>query len=73
MPVEGCNIELTDAQIVGRSGVWGTLGFEAFGDLDRVPTNLTLTILPEMPVLARVVASGAFLNYPAWLLAKQVN
>jgi hypothetical protein len=53
--------------------VWGTLGFEAFGDLDRVPTNLTLTILPEMPVLARVVASGAFLNYPAWLLAKQVN
>jgi hypothetical protein len=73
MPVEGCNIELTDAQIVGCSGVWGTLGFEAFGDLDRVPTNLTLTILPEMPGLARVVASGAFLNYPAWLLAKQVN
>jgi len=72
MPVEGCNIELTDAQIVARSGVWGTLAFEAFGDLDRVPTNLTLTILPEMPVLARVVASGAFLNYQAWLLAKQV-
>jgi hypothetical protein len=51
--------------------VWWTLGFEAFGDFDSVPMNLTLTVLPEKAVLERVVASGAFLSYPAWLLARR--
>jgi hypothetical protein len=57
-------------QIAGHSVVWWTLGFEAFGDLDTVPTNLSLTLLPEKPLLARVIASGVFLSYPAWLLAR---
>jgi hypothetical protein len=70
LPVQGCNVELTEVQIGGHAGVWWTLGFEAFGDLDSVPTNLTLTLLPEKPVLVRVVASGAFLSYPTWLLAR---
>jgi hypothetical protein len=70
LPVQGCNVEFTEVQIAGHSGVWWTLGFEAFGDLDSVPTNLTLTVLPEKPVLVRIVASGAFLSYPAWLRAR---
>jgi hypothetical protein len=36
-----------------------------------VPMNLTLTLMPEKPVLERIVASGAFLSYPAWLLARR--
>ena len=51
LPVQGCNVELTEVQMAGHSGMWWTLGFEAFGDLDSVSTNLTLTLLPEKPVL----------------------
>ena len=71
LPVQGCNVELTEVQMAGHSGMWWTLGFEAFGDLDSVPTNLTLTVLPEKAVLERIVVSGAFLNYPTWLLARR--
>jgi hypothetical protein len=67
LPVQGCNVELTEAQMAGHSGMWWTLRFEAFGDLDSVPTNLTLTVLPEKPALIRIVTSGEFLSYPAWL------
>jgi hypothetical protein len=73
MPVQGCNIELTEAQILGHSGRWGTLAFEAFGDLESVPANLTLTVLPDKPVLLRTMVSGEFLNYPAWLLARRAD
>lgn len=70
LPVQGCNVELTEVSIPGRSDVWWTLGFEAFGDLDTVPINLTRVMLPERSVLASMVSSGAFLSYPGWLLAR---
>ena len=38
--------------------------------MSLVPASLTLTLLPEKPVLVRVMASGAFLSYPTWLLAR---
>ena len=66
-PPKDANVELTEVGMAGHAGRWWTLGFEAFGDLDGVPTNLTLTVLPEKPLLLRVVGSGAFLSYPAWL------
>jgi hypothetical protein len=69
LPAQGCNVELTDVQMPGQTGAWWTLGFEAFGDLDSVSANLTLTFLPEKPALARIVASGDFLSYPAWFQA----
>ena len=69
LPAQGCNVELTDVQMPGHAGAWWTLGFEAFGDLDSVSANLTLTVLPEKPALVRIVASGEFLSYPAWLQA----
>jgi hypothetical protein len=71
LPLQGCNVELAEVQIGGHAGAWWTLGFEAFGELDSVPMNLTLTLMPEEPVLERIVASGAFLSYPAWLLARR--
>jgi len=70
MPVQGCNVELTEVNMLGRSGMWWTLGFEAFGDFDAVPVNLTRAILPESAALAGIVSSGAFLSYPAWLSAR---
>jgi hypothetical protein len=66
-PAQGCNVELTEVAMAGHAGRWWTLGFEAFGDLDTVPINLTLTVLPEKPLLLRIIGSGAFLSYPAWL------
>jgi hypothetical protein len=71
LPVEGCNVELTEVQIAGHFGTWWTLGLETFGDLESVSTNLTLVASPDKPVLVCVVASGAFLSYPAWLLARK--
>jgi hypothetical protein len=71
MPAQGCNVEWTEVEMAGLPGVWWTLGFEAFGDFDNVSMNLTLTVLREKAVLEKVVASGAFLSYPAWLLARR--
>jgi len=66
-PPKDANVELTEVGMAGHAGRWWTLGFEAFGDLDGVPTSLTLTVLPEKPLLLRIMGSGAFLSYPAWL------
>ena len=73
LPAQGCNVELTEVVMAGHAGRWWTLGFEAFGNLDSVPTNLTLTVLPEKPLLLRIIGSGAFLNYPAWLRARRME
>ena len=73
LPAQGCNVELTEVVVAGHAGRWWTLGFEAFGDLDSVPTNLTLTVLPEKPLLLRIMGSGAFLSYPAWLRARRTE
>jgi hypothetical protein len=70
LPVQGCNVELTEARISGRSDVWWTLGFEAFGALDTVPINLARAIAPDGAILAGIVSSGALLSYPAWLAAR---
>jgi hypothetical protein len=70
MPVQGCNVELTEVRGPHRSDVWWTLGFEAFGDLDAAPINLTRVVLPESSVLAGIVAFGALLSYPGWLSAR---
>jgi len=56
--------------MLGRSDVWWTLGFEAFGDLDTVPINLTRVMLPEISIWAGTVSSGALLSYPGWLFAR---
>jgi len=69
-PVHGCNVELTEVRILGRSDLWWTLGFEAFGDFDTVPINLARAVLPDGTALSGLVSSGALLSYPAWLSAR---
>ena len=73
LPAEGCNVELTEIEMAGHAGKWWTLGYESFGDFENVPTNLTLTVLPEKPFLLRTIGSGAFLSYPAWLRARRME
>lgn len=67
MPAVGCNLELTEVGVDGRSAPWWTLGFEAFGDLQSAPEALAET-------LAFLQANGPFpplrgerLSYPEWL------
>jgi hypothetical protein len=70
LPNQGCNAELTEVKIENRSDIWWTLGFEAFGDLETVPTNLTRGLLPDATALINIVSSGALLSYPEWLMAR---
>ena len=35
LPIQGCDVELTEVQIMSQAGTWWTLGFEAFGDIAR--------------------------------------
>jgi len=70
LPVQGCNVELSEVKISGRADVWWTLGFEAFGELDSVVINLTRVIVPDSAILAGMVSSGSLSSYPAWLSAR---
>jgi hypothetical protein len=66
--MQGCDVKLTEVKIVNQSGMWWTLAFEAFGDIDTVPANLTLVLLPDKPFLARTIGAGALMSYPNWLV-----
>ena len=73
LPEEGCNLELTEVSVAERPGTWGTLGFEAFGSLERVEINLERAIghvlgtgVPEFP-------RGVEQSYPVWIRARKVG
>jgi hypothetical protein len=70
LPIQSCDVELTEVQIMSQVGTWWTLGFEAFGDIDAAPANLTLVLLPDKPLLARNIGTGALMSYPAWLVTR---
>lgn len=70
LPDEGCNLELTEVSIVGRTATWATLGFEAFGSTDRVEANLERALehllgtgVPDFP-------RGTEQSYPGWIHAR---
>ena len=63
---EGCNLTLTEVQIVGAAGQWWTFCFEAFGDLELAPINLQAAAEYAMST-SLLQHNGAFLSYPAWL------
>lgn len=69
LPKEGCLFELTDL-IVGKQKYW-TLGFEAFGVVDRlsayvVETAQRVFAVEDCPQPLRL---GASLSYPAWIMS----
>ncbi len=65
-PASGCNVEMT-AIAVQEGCLWWSLGFEAFGPIDRLNANLTAAaaVLAER----RPPELGAALraSYPLWL------
>lgn len=65
---DGCSVEIT--ALIVQSGEWWSLGFEAFGDEDRLADALTATaeaFFAGAPVLGEVLAGDASCGYPGWL------
>jgi len=60
----GCNVELTRVVLPDQGETWWTLGFEAFGGLDRVCRLLAQTLRTRPPPCADPEHE---LSYPAWL------
>lgn len=60
----GCNVELTRVVAPDHGDVWWTLGYEAFGGLDRVCDVLARTLRTRPPPCA---SPETELSYPAWL------
>ncbi len=66
LPDRGCNVELTEVTLPGGE-VWWTLGFEAFGTLQTVESDLrsvSSTLAARQPPQ---FGSGLLASYPAWL------
>lgn len=68
-PACGCGWELARISIIGRSGIWWTLAYEAFGAgknlKDTLFTVIAYTMGSAPPSLQIEVSSG----YPAWIYA----
>lgn len=66
-PDQGCYVEFT--RVGARDSTWWSLGFESFGNLDRIEPTLAATFAamgdPPTPLPAASLAGG----YPAWLAA----
>ena len=68
----GCNVEVTELRVGTESEVWTTLGFEAYGALDRLHDALTAVIRLHQPNPPEV-DPGQALSYPAWLAYLAAN
>jgi hypothetical protein len=68
-PADGCTVEVTEVWFADRSRVWSTLGFEAFGSLERIEANLTAAVrhLGSRPMPD--IGPGIESSYPRWLAA----
>jgi hypothetical protein len=67
-PLQGCNVELAELQV--ESGVWYTIGFEAFGPAKSVDDHLRATVEDffssrpgEVP---KYFSDANSMSYPAW-------
>jgi hypothetical protein len=70
LPAEGCNVELTKVAIVSPASEtvsWWSLGFEAFGSLQSIESNLTKTVAFLANQDSPMPPEGQQLSYPAWL------
>lgn len=66
-PVYGCNVELTEVWLGPPSRSWTTLGFEAFGSLDRIEASLSTVIRHWESSPPPDVGTVLSLSYPQWL------
>ena len=63
---EGCNVEYTELSMLGYP-LWYTVGFEAFGALASVASNLRLTMRLLATRHPPSLANGLCMSYPVWL------
>lgn len=66
-PKQGCNVEMTQIKLGHHPSRWFTLGFEAFGDLNTVLSNLLRTVRFLDHRAFPFPGANGFLNYPSWL------
>jgi hypothetical protein len=59
-------VEVTETRVDGGSEVWTTLGFEAYGALDRLE-GLLAGVVRLYHANPPPVDPGQALSYPAWL------
>ena len=65
-PARGCNVELTEVGLPD-GGVWWTLGFEAFGTISTVGSDLRAAAALLNTRRPPELADGLQAGYPAWL------
>lgn len=70
LPVDGCNVELTRIELDSKPEKWATLGFEAFGRLDRIEATLAAIVSLFGRGSFPKIDPGSALSYPAWLVRK---
>lgn len=71
-PARGCNVEVTEIRLADRGEVWWTLGFESFGSIATVETDLRIVSKEMARRQPPALAEGLLRSYPAWL-AEQIN
>jgi hypothetical protein len=67
LPKNGCNVELTRVRLSERAETWWTLGFESFGTIRTVESNLRLVADELSNRRPPKVAMGILASYPVWL------
>jgi hypothetical protein len=65
--VRGCQMELVAVEAAGFAARWWTLGFEAFGALADIESDLMRTAAHLASTAPPALAGGLALSYPAWL------
>ena len=66
LPERGCHFEVVSLEVEGGSTPWGSVGFEAFGDLSTVENSLDRTL--SHVATAAELPAGRELSYPGWLV-----
>lgn len=64
-PQRGCHVEVVSLEVEGGSTPWGSVGFEAFGDLSTVENSLDRTL--SQVAAPAALPAGRELSYPGWL------
>jgi hypothetical protein len=65
LPSRGCNVELTEVTL--PSGIWWTLGLEAFGTIHTVEADLRTVAATLAARFQLGLGNARLASYPAWL------
>jgi len=72
-PVNGCNVEFTEVWFEDSTKLWTSLGFEAFGPLERVEETLAAIVEHVGSRRFPDVGPGITMSYPEWLAEQALS